>query len=216
MVKNTSNIYLSILVFLFVIFSVTIVSSKGNLSIGIQGGVNFANASVEPDIGKDYTARIGLMVGGLMELDITQVFAFQLGLLYVEKGAKWETETNDTTSKSTWKFDYVEFPMLFKAKFEQPIFEVNVFIGPNLGILLNAKGVSEVGSESMTIDYKKITKPIDIAFDFGGGGEFSFSPKVALFTNIRYSLGVYDIDETNIGEWKSNGIQILAGTKFTF
>ncbi len=66
----------------------------------------------------------------------------------------------------------------------------------------------------MTIDYKKITRPIDIAFDFGGG-EFAFNPKVALFTNVCYSLGVYDIDETDIGEWKSNGIQILAGTKFT-
>jgi len=215
MLKRSSKTFLCLLVFLFVIFSVTIVSSKGNLSIGIQGGVNFANASVEPDIGKDYTARIGLMVGGLMELDITQFFAFKLDLLYVEKGAKWETETNDTTSKSTWKFDYVEFPMLFKAKFEQPMFEVNVFIGPNLGILLNAKGISEVGGESMTIDFKEITRPIDIAFDFGGGGEFAFNPKVALFTNIRYSLGVYDIDETDIGEWKSNGIQILAGTKFT-
>lgn len=214
MLKRSSKTFLCLLVFLFVIFSVTIVSSKGSFSLGIQGGVNFANVSVEyldPTFEYDFSKRMGMMFGFLIEREVAKFISIQADILYVQKGAVWELGFITTT----FKLDYIEMPVLFKAKFGPPVFKINMFAGPNLGILISAHQEMKVDGQVGSVDIKALYRNLDIALDFGGGFEFAFTPKFALFINIRYSLGVIGVYESQLEEWKLNGTQILAGTKFT-
>jgi opacity protein-like surface antigen len=97
------------------------------------------------------------------------------------------------------------------------------FLGPNLGILLSATNKIEVtgnaggGGET---DLKSFTSGTDFALDFGGGAEFNIIPKLAITGDVRYSLGLGDINNTpaqagqTATKLTTGGFQILLGAMF--
>lgn len=97
--------------------------------------------------------------------------------------------------------------------------------GPQIGFLLSAKvdfeytyretfeGVTEIESESGSVDIKDEVKSID--FGFGFGAAYNFTDKLSL--GARYTLGLTSIAKDFEGESadiKNNVLQVSLGYKF--
>lgn len=191
----------------------SIAMAQPSVGIGVQAGINFANATTSPT-SISTTSRTGLMLGGYVDIGLSDVLSIQPGLMYVQKGAEFSVSAGGTTATATWKFDYIELPVLLMAHFGPSEFKPTLFAGPNIGINLKAEAEATSGSQSSTMDLKDDVESIDFALDFGAGGEYQINPTTALFANIRYSLGLSDIDKDGTSSWKSTGVQILVGAEF--
>jgi hypothetical protein len=182
----------------------SIISSANGL--GGRFGLNYANANTDPPTSID--SRAGLMVGGIVEIDLTNTFMLQGEAMYVEKSAKLDIAAG---SEEIRKYRYVEFPVSLKAKFGNSEKVPYLFVGPNLGFIVSAKSKTKVPGQPLTTDLESSTEEFDIALDVGGGVEYPFFSNASLMLDIRYSLGILDIDKTDSMSWRTNGLQMILG-----
>ena len=55
-------------------------------------------------------------------------------------------------------------------------------------------------------------KSLDFSFDLGGGAEYQVSADASIFADIRYSLGVSDVNDVSPGRTINlSGIRIIVG-----
>ena len=188
--------------------------AQATASFGFQAGLNFANASTSP-ASISTSSRTGVMVGAQIEIGLSNILSIQTELFYIQKGAEFNISSGGTSTTATWKFDYVEVPVLLKARFGSAKFKPFIFAGPNFGVTTKAEGEVKVGSESQTVDLKDQIESSDITLDFGAGVEYQVSSTTTLIGSIRYSLGLNDIDKDNTASWKSTGVQLVVGAKFS-
>ena len=200
--------------FLALLSSTTTLLAQSTVNFGIEGGVNFGNASTEPN-SVSFSSRTGIMVGALLEVGFSDVFYFQPEVRYTQKGAEFSVSSSSGSGTITWKFDYIEIPLLMEAKFGQSEFKPLIFAGPNIGFNLSANVEGSGTGGSASADIKDQLESIDFAMDFGAGGEYTINPTTALVASIRYSLGLSDIDMDPSSTWKTRGVQLVAGVKFS-
>ena len=61
-----------------------LVYSQPNISLGIEGGLNIANVSINPS--QTSNSRTGLIIGGVMDIGISSNIGVTGGLRYIMKG----------------------------------------------------------------------------------------------------------------------------------
>lgn len=183
------------------------------VSLGLRAGLNFANASTE-GVSLSTSTRTGLVLGGLLEIGLSDAIFIQPEIFYIQKGAEFTISGGGQSATVTWKFDYIEMSALLKAKFGSTEFKPYIFGGPNIGINVVAEAEGKSGTQSQTVDLKNLIESTDFAFDIGVGGEYSMNEETSLVGDIRYSLGLSDIDKSE-SSWKSTGVQIILGVKFS-
>jgi opacity protein-like surface antigen len=189
--------------------------------IGLKTGLNFGTLSLTPEtLGQGVTkgGRTGFMIGAAGELGFAKMFYITLEPTYCGKGCQF---TAGTTTQ-TLAYNYLNLPVLFKVKFLKGMVRPYAFAGPNLGILLSASSTVEgaQGAQGGSTDIKQFTSGSDFAIDFGGGAEFNVIPKLGLTADVRYSLGLSDINNTPAApggtalKINTRGFQILIGAMF--
>jgi outer membrane protein with beta-barrel domain len=209
------------------------------IRLGVDAGLNFANQSFSNDPIYPKRFRTGVMIGGLAEIGISDLWYLQLEPRYIQKGMK-ETGIiitgNDPTPLGTtdlvYKFDYLEIPVLLKARLGGGHFKPLVFAGPNIGFLISAKrgeAIYDFQQSRITqqdIDVAFGHNTVDLSIDLGAGGEYEISSTVSLLANVRYSMGLSDLNSIHVINYlacqdcphppisaiKSYGIQVLVGT----
>ena len=183
--------------------------------LGVRAGLNLANLSFDPELPStvDKSSRVGFKFGAMAELGFIPMFALQIEPMYVSRGAKF----TQGPAEETWKFSYLEIPILLKLKIPTPgPITPYAFAGPNIGILLSANDETN-GQET---DIKDQVNSTDFALDFGAGVSFNIAPLLDLLIDARYSLGLSEIptDEAkqSLGNLtiKTRDIQIVAGIMF--
>lgn len=189
-------------------------SAQSTLSLGFQAGLNYADASTSPNFG-EISTRMGLMVGGYLEISLSDVFSIQPELFEIQKGAESSVQTESGPSIVKWKFEYAELPILVKVKLGLNQVRAFVFAGPNIGIKTQAESEVTLGTQSQTSDIRDQIKSTEISFDFGIGGEYRIDSTVALIASIRYSHGLTDINRDTMVSWRSYGIQVVLGAEFS-
>ncbi len=144
------------LVILFVIM-IPAAFAQLPLSVGVLGGLNLANATTSPSLST--TTRTGMIVGGSIEFGLAPMLSVQPEVLYIQKGAKYSMIFLGQTIDATFKFDYVEVPILIKAKLPVGPLKPYVFVGPNIGFSVNAQGEVTAFGQTQTskIDSTKST-----------------------------------------------------------
>ncbi|MEW6057389.1 MAG: porin family protein [Bdellovibrionota bacterium] len=183
--------------------------AQAEIALGLHGGISLSDASVEPELSTDY--RAGAVAGVFSELKIAgEVLYLQGEFNYVQKGA----EQTVLRTESKIKLDYIEIPLLLKAKYEKMDFKPFILAGPALGFNVNASGESTIGRTQFTSDLTTVDA-IDFGLLFGIGAEYHFSSQWAGLLTARYSLGLVDVVETAT-TWKNHGLQTLAGVMFKF
>jgi hypothetical protein len=155
-------------------------AQRSSVEWGIKGGINAANFNIEPSFNSD--SRIGLHLGGLAHIHVSDHFAVQPELIVSGQGAKYDEDRED-------KFTYLNLPVLAQLMFGDGF---RVQTGPQFGLLLNAE--SENGDNEADIDDN--FNRGDVAWSFGGG----WLSRSGIGLDVRYNLGLSNISENDNAE----------------
>lgn len=170
---------------------------------GIKAGLNIANQKFEVQ-GNSMTANsiVGFQVGGFAEIKVAEKFAIQPEVLFSTEGSKLKAEGLEFT----FDLSYINIPVM--AKF-YPAEKFSIQAGPQLGLLVSAKGKLNDGSKG---DIKDAYKSINFGANLGAGYEFTDN----FLVDVRYNFGLSDIAENNEDDGKITGsvFSIAFGYKF--
>ena len=201
-------------VFLVVLLALCMVlPAKAQVNLGVLGGLNIANVSVDPlEEGLDLSSRTAFGFGGVLDFGLNESVALHLEPMYLQKGTKAVADGVDIE----FKVDYLEVPVMFKYAFGTSETKPYIMVGPTIGFNLNAKMKVSAGGFSDEEDIKDEIKSIDFGLGFGAGVSLAMGNN-SIFVEARYAIGLTNINDdpddpdTDI---KTKGIQIFAGITF--
>jgi hypothetical protein len=178
---------------------------------GLKVGMNLA--SNHGDDVEDAKIKLGFCGGGFVAFALGHVAVIQPELLYSQKGAKWEDVFLDETYKVTYKFSYLEIPVLIKMIIPvQGKVKPNLFLGPYFGIMITDPRVEiKVDGTTMEDDLQGV-KDTDFGVVLGGGVDFGLKKGKIVF-DARYGLGLTTLGEEDI-DAKNNVFSFLLGYSF--
>ena len=143
---------------------------------GIKGGINVANIDIQHAADPDY--KIGMHIGGLAHIHLSQHFALQPELMYSNQGA--ERTIGGTDYKT--KLHYVNVPILLQFMTGSGF---RLQTGPQVGVLVSAK--SKVNDTETDADDSYKTP--DFSWSFGA----SYVTMKGLGFDARYNHGISNI-----------------------
>lgn len=199
----------------------TIVTCKGlfaqDLSYGVKAGINISNF-LSDDNSDEYDSKAGINIGAFLEIPVSEKLSVQPELVYSGQGSQEtlyiDVEEDGVIStyyrKYKYTFDYLNIPVLVKY---YVIDGLSIQAGPQLGVLLSAKGKIEAHhfvNEEVEIDISSLAEPIDFSFDFGIGYEFGDH----FLIDARYNVGLTNVVDSNDGTLKNSVFQFSVGYKF--
>lgn len=208
----------------FILFSVFLISSfslkaqKGKeLVIGANGaltGVFIMNQNFygEPEV--DYAPKLGYAVSLNLGYNFTENLGIMGEVQYSLQGQKYEGkqsfEGNTYEVNRNIDLRYINIPLLFKYSYGTKLVRFRFYVGPQLGILLDAtqeykRNGQTIGTpaedndgESFVTDKKDIKDRFD-KYDFGFvgdvGADFHVTKDIYLTAGLRGNYGFMDINE---------------------
>jgi hypothetical protein len=177
-----------------------------NIKFGVKAGLNLA--TLTGDVNSDVSSRTNFHAGGVVEFKVAQNFSVQPELLYSGQGAKFDVFQDGANYETTFKFDYINIPVLAKYYIIEGF---SIEAGPQVGFIVNSKMKVEIpGMGSGEVDAEEITNGVD----FGIAGGLAYDLPIGLFFQARYVAGIANvIDEPNTST--QNGVfQFSVGYKF--
>jgi opacity protein-like surface antigen len=164
--------------------------ASAQVRFGPVAGVNLANISGDGD---DQNAmKIGLHIGGVVEIAISDNFMVAPGVLYSMKG----TQDKDD-SKFKLNANYIEVPVNAKYKLESGL---NFFAGPYLGLLMSAKATDGTNDTDVKDFFK--------SSDFGLNGGIGFDLESGLGFSAQYGMSLSSISDDSSVDSKNTVIGI--------
>lgn len=136
----------------------------------------------------------GLCAGVFVAIPITDTLLFQPEALYSQKGATYTLFGEDLDLK----LDYLEVPVLLKARFGTGAARPAVFAGPAIGFKLRAKGQFQDQTEDLDE-----TKGTDFGLVFGAGVDLT-AGSGAFVVDARYTLGLSTIDDASSDDLRAD------------
>jgi hypothetical protein len=201
--------------------------AQTQFGIGLRTGLNFGTMSFTPDPaqgqqGVTQGGRTGFMIGAGAELAFGGMFAVEMDLMYVMKGASF----TQGPYNETIKLSELDIPILFKVKFLKGMIRPYGFVGPDIGLLLSA--TDHIEGPGVTRDNDLKSNPngvelggLDFALEFGGGAELMITKNIGVSLDVRYSLGLSNLASLGSAvaqqqgatqpSWKASGFQIQVG-----
>ena len=155
---------------------------------GFTGG----NVEVDPD------ARLGLIGGAFLSINVSPTFSIQPEVLYTVKGVekKFRYDFMGGPFETVGQIDaaYLEIPVLFKYRFpSEGNIKPSLYVGPALGFNLSGKFKLEEGQEgAFATDLGERDIPNMKSTEFSGvfGGELGIATgNTTLFLDLRYTQG---------------------------
>lgn len=119
----------------------TCFSANAQVTVTPKIGLTISSLGYSEDV-KDVSARTSMQLGVAFDFGVTSSFSIQPELLYIQKGNKIvnvvKTGTVTKTTTTYLHINYLEIPVLAKAKFGNEDTEFYITGGPSLGIGLSA------------------------------------------------------------------------------
>ncbi|MDR0575260.1 MAG: PorT family protein [Tannerella sp.] len=164
---------------------------RNSIHFGVKTGGVLSNIAVE-----DSKNKTGFQGGVFAEFKFNK-FAIQPELLFSMQGTKSDyDEYDDYDVSAKMNLTYLNIPVMAKVYVADGLcFEM----GPQLGVLLSAKGKAEVegvegieGIEGIegSVDVKKLMNDVDFSMNFGASYQI---PRIPLGFYARYSFGLTDL-----------------------
>lgn len=192
------------------------VPASAQWAIGAKGGITFADLSIDDAEDLDTDTRTGFNGGGFLEIPVGDVFAFQPGVYFTEKGTSFEEDG----AEAEIRLNYVEIPVL--GKFAVPTGgPVGIYFlgGPVVSFEAGCEVAVEGGGASLEVDCDEFddgidTKSTDFGVQVGAGIDFDISDGVALLLDGTYTFGLVNIDESpGAGDVKNRALSIDVGIR---
>lgn len=175
-----------------------------NFSVGPIIGLNYSNlrGDVENNSGK-----LGFAGGIFANYSITDEFGLTGQVLYSQQGAKFEV----SGIENSFKLSYVQIPVLGAYYFGKDKFRPKVLLGPQFGFLLSA-----TDKDGNDLDPNgTLLETTDFGVTGGLGFNYNLAPKIWLNADVRYNLGLTDLDKSTTSIQNSN-LAIMVGLSIGF
>jgi Outer membrane protein beta-barrel domain len=182
-------------------------ASAQGMEIGVKGGLSLAEFSGGDNaFDQAEGSRKGLVAGAFLAFPLGGPLSLQPEALFAQKGSAYDFPDIDTIIK----LDYVEVPLLLKARFGVFV-RPYVFAGPYVGFRLSAKADSDAGEDGPDgVDLEDETKGIDYGYVAGAGLEIG-----VVLIEARYARGLAGIASDEIDDDIDNAVwSVLVGLRF--
>jgi len=205
-------------------------SVSAQVSLGVRAGVNNSNViipSIISSVGLSPSFLKGYSLAAVAEISINDNFAFQPELAYTQKG--FEARIGQDVElfginvplglKATTTINYLELPLLAKAKFGNQSVQGYITAGPTLGYATNgnfktkATFLIDIPLTNTDIDFEALNiDRFELAGTVGAGIQFNTNSG-NLFLDARYTHGISKIDNISFVDLKlrNQGVGINAG-----
>jgi outer membrane protein W len=193
----------SIVLFLFILCQQFVLGQ--NFSVGPILGLNYSN--LRGDNTDNSSGKLGFAGGIFANYSITDDFGLTGQLLYSQQGAKFEVLGTETSTN----FNYLQVPILGAYYFGKNNFKPKVLLGPQIGFLLSAKD-----KDGNDLDPNgTLLETTDFGATFGVGFNYNLAPKIWLNADVRYNLGLTDLDKETTKLYNSN-LALMVGVSIGF
>lgn len=215
---KTVKIFLLGAIFLFS------VNSFAQTTFGVRGGLNLADVTMKiSGIGIDATTmKPGFHIGAIMDHSLTDIFAFETGLMLETKGTKIKSSAiGGVSGEAVTNIFYVDVPVNLKASYDFGGIGIYGLFGPYVGVALSSKdkytgefknvsGMSEYDNKIGSSDDDDL-KRMDFGLMMGAGIEID---KFQL--GVGYDLGLANIDPAGDSDnfVKNRVLKISVGLMF--
>ena len=180
------------------------------MQFGVKVGLNLANVSIDPDPeGFSFDAVTKFGAGGIMLYPLSEVLDLQVEAMYLLKGTKAEFDFFGTVSKLELNLAYLSVPVMVRYNLGSEDTSPYIVVGPEFGFLLSAKSKFDGEEEDAKDDFKSL----DLGLNIGAGVSMDMGT-MPMFAEVRYSLGLSDIDDNDDSTTKTTGIQLFVGMMF--
>lgn len=188
-----------LLCFIFVCLSFY---GKAQSYIGIAGGGGL-------------TSEVGLRAATIAEFKVNSFLSFQPEFTYVQRtNQEIIRRLNPNRDYRQVIIDYFEIPLLAKFQVSVNSFRVVALMGPKVSYGMNMKAnfVTEnrITSEKISFEERGIDR-FDVGLNLGVGIDKTISKNRKIFIDIRYYLGIYDIDTWEDSEIFNQGPVVNLG-----
>jgi Outer membrane protein beta-barrel domain len=190
--RNQFIIYIIMKHTLFFAFFIGILAnhSSAQFSAGIKAGGNFTNMIGQNGIGDKLVGHKfnpGFHVGAIGELDVSEFISFQMEAVYSQKGFKLQSNTSfppvalgsstmtvTSSTKSIYKFSYVDVPLLLNIHFGQ--MGSYIGLGPQLSFLAGVKWDGKNTTTTTTVSTGTVSPTTKVdEFTDAGNDKSAFS-----------------------------------------
>ncbi|MFC1887457.1 outer membrane beta-barrel protein [Candidatus Cloacimonadota bacterium] len=230
-------------ILIFCAVLITMISLHSDISLGIIGGLNFADLDPYVDgLSKKAEAINKSCFGLLFDVDISEYFTFRFEPMYIKKGGKILDALRDIDDvPMKINCSYIELPFFIKTNH---LNSLNLYIlgGPVFSFLLDCEADIDIyygddlGDITFNADLMDVTKNFDLGIGIGGGFKIPFN-RISFYGEARYVRGLMNAreagDVTIKGEYDgeiitetvtmdaednkyaNQGAQLLLGVTFT-
>lgn len=198
-----------------------LINAQGKLEIGIETGPNISKIYGNSFIKNYHNSRIGFYSGIGLQYNFSKNIALRTGLGFERKGTAHKSDITDNMANKIGQIkyhsnlDYVTLPILFRYSFGMKT-KLFVNLGPNFGILIHQKEVSDARpefSKSVYSNYDSFKK-LNIGLSTGVGASHPISDRLKLNIEVRNNLGLSPINDylpISNQDIKTNALNFLLG-----
>ena len=185
---------------------------------GVKGGLSLASSKWSDD--SSASKLLGKPVfGAFIAFNLNKSFAIQPEVYFLTQGGIYTYESlEEITYKYIDTYKYLHIPVLAKLRLmpDKKLTPI-VFAGPAVGVLLSAHYKMFVnGAEEVDKNVKTWFKSTNFSLVFGGGVEYKLD-KLMLVLDVRYDLGLANIDKSdmpNPDTLKTKALMFMVGVGF--
>ena len=219
---------------IFVLFTTSLFAQTGNGSrnagviVNVSGGLNNAGLTHDNTIssfGPFDQAAINF-AGGISAIYAhSSHYHFSAGLRYAKAGAKTQelTGTDDSGNQlgKYWfvrELLFIEVPLLLVYQLNASKIVPSIFIGPNIGFLLDAeeKIESDYGANPRKSNIKAKLNTFNLSAEVGIGLKYRLNDNTALGISTCYLYGLSNqVKESAEGEQKTRDLRVFGSLYFS-
>jgi hypothetical protein len=197
------------------------------VSFGIKAGVAFPSMTLSAvGLSNNLSSKVTFYVGGLVDIQVSDMFSVQPGLTFMNKGGKSKgssytfgdeesgASVEISTDEASMNISYLELPINFLAKFEAGNGKVFVGAGPYAGYALSGNNKSGDFKQDITFgsgddDFKR--------FDYGVNFLAGYQLESGLNFHAGYGLGLANVANDNYDfDTKAKNKVFAIGVGFNF
>ncbi|MBN1997869.1 PorT family protein [candidate division KSB1 bacterium] len=217
----------------FILFTTLAESSqndggKPGIQLKVSGGPNLSSLTHENTISSygPYDKPIITYSGGIAAVrSFRDIYHIEIGLRYSKAGAKTEEFTGtDETANILGKFwfekelQFIEIPVRFIYQFNTKKVKPLIFIGPNIGLLVDAEQrlASDYELKSWNKNIKEKINKLNLCAEFGAGLTYAMNEKMAVGMTVFYLYGLTNqVKNDSEGEQKTRDFRVFGSLSYS-
>lgn len=192
------------------------VAAAIDVGLGVKGGISLAKVKWSDET--EATCNLLQPVFGVFAaFNLSKSIAIQPEIYLLTQGGTEDLTEEGDLETYTFKafFRYIHVPVLVKVRLMQEgKFRPILFAGPAVDFLLSAHEKWYFGGElDDDYDVKEFLKTTNFSAVFGGGVEIMMS-KLMLILDVRYDMGLANINAMGTDTLKTKALMFMVGVGF--